>query len=121
MEKKIFLLGVLVLLLTGCHGQQKTNTMGVDSMIDEMLGKIKRYPQEPVYYMGVQSSARSFQILVNDMPLLRFYDKGGLPGTQKPINYAVLKSGQQRFTVKIYPGKVAKGTLAYSIGAYRRT
>jgi len=86
--------------------------MEINKIVKEIIGQIHHYPQEPTFYIGVNSSACSFQVLVNDMPLYSFFAKGGLPGTQFPINQYITQSGTQKVSIKVYPGLTEKEVLA---------
>jgi len=86
--------------------------MEINKIREEIMNHMMRYPQEPTYYIGINSSACSFQLLVNDMPVYSFFAKGGLPGTKVPINMYITQSGIQTLTVRIYPGKTLKKILA---------
>jgi len=111
-HKSITYLFTAILLISGCHSQLKTNKMEINKIGTEAMNSVKRYSHEPTYYIGVSSSACSFQLLVNDMPLYSFYAKGGLPGTQFPINMYILQSGIQTVSIRVYPCKTAKKILA---------
>jgi len=115
LDKKTVALFFFTLFLTGCYGQQNPATMNTNEFKKYLTDNTKHYPQEPTYYIGIQSSACSFQVLVNDMPVWRFYKKGGLPGTQIPINGLVCYTGTQNLTIKIYPGLTPNNILASKI------
>lgn len=109
---KFITYALLLFFTSGCRSQVKTNAMEINKIIKEIAAKIERYPHEPTYYIGVNSSACSFQILINDMPLYSFYAKGGLPGTHFPINMYITQSGIQTVSIRVYPGKTVKKVLA---------
>lgn len=66
--------------------------------------EIKKYEEEPMYKMILSSSECSFSILVNDIPLYKFFGRsGGVGATSIPINWNIEKSGKQKITVRMYP------------------
>lgn len=66
-------------------------------------------------YYGVTFSSNgcNFEILVNDVPVYRFFGEGGVTSFY-PINPWILSSGEQRIKVRLYPvqGFEEKGILA---------
>lgn len=55
-------------------------------------------------YYGITfaSNGCNFEILVNDIPVYRFFDKGGATAFY-PINPCITSSGEQRIKIRIYP------------------
>ncbi len=60
----------------------------------------------PKNYYGVTFSSNgcNFEILVNDVPVYRFFKEGGVTSFY-PINPWILSSGEQRLKVRLYPVK----------------
>lgn len=70
--------------------------------IETMLGQIKHFPKESVYQVYVKNSLCLYEVLVNDLPIAKSftYNQDMLPFD---INSAILQSGKQKITLKIYP------------------
>ncbi|QCE43135.1 hypothetical protein [Psychroserpens sp. NJDZ02] len=75
----------------------------MDKIINEIASQLVTFKDKPSYHASINTSACSFEFLVNDMPVLSYYNKGGI-ATSVPINPQILKSGIQTFTIKLYPG-----------------
>ncbi len=62
--------------------------------------------EAPLYKLLPISSGCSFEILVNDIPLYKFFEKtsGGVGGTAIPMNWNISKTGKQKITIRMYPG-----------------
>ena len=121
MEYKItaYLL-ILIFFCNGCISQVKTNTMDIKKFGVEIINEVQRYPNEPMYYIGMYSNKCSFQVLINDMPIWSFFKEGGMSGTMLPINVMVSKSGQQTITIKVYPSKTPNKILGSVIDSNAR-
>jgi len=108
---------LLFVFTSGCRSQVKSNTMEIKKFGDEISKSVKRYPNEPTYYIGMYSERCSFQVLINDMPIWSFFDQGGMSGTMMPINDMIFKSGQQTVTIKVYSPVTINNVLAPTIGS----
>ncbi|WP_313375465.1 hypothetical protein [Chishuiella sp.] len=73
-----------------------------DNFVDKMLSEIKHYPEEPMYYIYVHNSLCLYEMLVNDYPIEKRFEYS-TSGTPFYINTAILKSGKQKLTFRIYP------------------
>lgn len=91
--------------------------MEITKIGEEIFQSVKRCPNEPIYYIGMYSERCTFQVLINDMPIWSFFDKGGMSGTMLPINSMVPKSGQQNVTIKVFPSYMKNNELASTIGS----
>jgi hypothetical protein len=101
--KKTIILLLIVTHIVAC-GQEKKRDMKTSQDIYLLDKQIKKYEEEPMYKMILSSSECSFAILVNDIPLYKFFGRsGGVGATSIPINWNVEKSGKQKITVRMYP------------------
>lgn len=73
-----------------------------DNIATETIKQVKHYPYEPIYYIYAANSLCVYEILVNDYPIHLNYEYEQL-GTPIYINEAILKSGRQKITYRIYP------------------
>lgn len=70
--------------------------------VETMLKAVKHYPKEPYYYLFVNHQACYFEILVNDLPVYKYFKDGQIV-TPIDIYFALNKSGKQTITYKLYP------------------
>ncbi|MBO0593975.1 hypothetical protein I2486_21455 [Cellulophaga sp. E16_2] len=106
--------------LTSC-GQKKTNEskqekentimipisdkykdITAENYVDRMFEKVKHYDKEPQYFIRPTQNNCLFEILVNDILVHEEYSMEIL-GSPKNINHAILQSGIQTVTVRMYP------------------
>lgn len=111
MKTKIIAVLIGLLSLTACSQQTKTelknpdmtnNKLNSDNYVETMLKEIKHYPQEPYYYIYIENSLCIYEVLVNDVPMVKNYEYGEY-ATPFYINDAILKSGVQKITYRLYP------------------
>lgn len=92
-----------MIYLTACS-QEKKETMKTSRDIYSLNKEIKKYNEEPMYKLILTSSECSFYVLVNDIPLYKFFGQsGGVGATSLPMNWNIEKSGKQKITIKMYP------------------
>ncbi|HSD08166.1 hypothetical protein [Flavobacterium sp.] len=107
--KKIILAIVLNVSLISCNSQEKIdNTMNTEERISAITNKIKYFDYQPMYRIKIETNL-NYEITVNDLPVAKKInsDVGTLVF---PINYAILKSGEQQLQIKIYPSYKDKQT-----------
>lgn len=73
-----------------------------DNYIPTMLKEIKHFPKEPVYQVYVKNSLCLYEVLVNDYPVAKSFNYAQ-EMTPYDINDAILQSGKQKITLRIYP------------------
>lgn len=109
--KKVILILTLVTSFLSCSQNNKTKQ--TDKQMEEsiltsanyvktMLRDIKRYPKEPIYQVYVKNSLCLYELFVNDFPVGKLFDYSQ-KATPYDINSAILKSGKQQITLRIYP------------------
>ena len=101
--KKITTLILTIGFLQSCNSQTENKEKQMDESITEITSQLKQYKEQPSHHAEVNSSACSFQLLINDMPAVSHYNQGGL-SVSMPINPLILKSGKQTYTLRLYPG-----------------
>ncbi len=91
------------LLFTGCNGQNKNTKSEKD--IYAIGNEIKHFNKEPHYGANITTSNCSFEILINDIPIIKYKDNsgGGLSGSY-PLNWDITEKGSQKITVRLSPG-----------------
>lgn len=91
---RIFL--ILVMICSTACAQENKETTKISQDIYSLHKEIKKYKKEPIYKFNVTSSACSFYLLVNDIPLYKFFgESGGVSGIF-PVNWNIEKSGKKR-------------------------
>lgn len=109
--KNISLVLCMIMSITSCSQTDRTKqtetrinepTLAADNYIPMMLKAIKHYPKEPVYQVYVKNSLCLYELLVNDLPVAKSftYAQEMIP---YDINNAILQSGKQKVTLRIYP------------------
>ncbi len=102
----IFFLG-----LYGCA--QNTTTTYTQQDILNLYQTVQHFDEETHYGVRVKSANCNFQILINDRIVFktRKNEKGlVLNGAYAPINYGILKAGEQQITIKMLPPVIDKKT-----------
>lgn len=78
------------------------NEITANNIVEKITEQVKRHPKEPFYYFYVGNSLCVYEILVNDFPIQKSF-KYEQQATPIYINNAILKSGKQKVTYRIYP------------------
>ena len=95
--KKIIIFGLFILNLANCQEKKvqiKTNN-------ENNFEKTKKMEITPIYTIKV-SVANPYEILVNDMPFDKNFEKGST-NFELPINDLILQGGMQRVKVILHP------------------
>jgi len=106
--KEIILALAFMASLSSCSQKKEDsknkNNMEItsDNIVTKTIEQIKHYPQEPIYYIYVANSLCVYEVLVNDYPIHLNYEYQQL-ATPIYINEAILKSGRQKITYRLYP------------------
>ncbi|ADV50964.1 hypothetical protein Celal_3709 [Cellulophaga algicola DSM 14237] len=115
--KLVFL--VALLSLFSCAQQPKDlkptaiEDINSGNMVSAISAKVKRYDDEPLYYLRIGKENCIIEVLVNDMPVYKSYELSNLASPLE-INHNILKSGTQTVTVRMYPvGDLIKEEYEY--------
>lgn len=85
---------------------EKMSNLTSTNYIETMLKTIKHYDYEPMFYLTFEQSSCFSEILINDIPLHKNFQKK-LSGRTIDINNYIFKSGIQKVTFRLYPaGKI---------------
>lgn len=117
--RKVFLIVMSVISVLGCSQENKNKienkiNMNFENYIpaeskninrnnytDKVLESIKNYKYEPVYYLRINKQNCLIEVKINDVVDYKDYE---LSNTITPIKIGqILKSGQQKVTVRMYP------------------
>ncbi|WP_136466856.1 hypothetical protein [Flagellimonas onchidii] len=73
-----------------------------ENFVEKIASQVKHYPQEPMYFFRANAHNCVYEILVNDFPIEKHY-RLGWNATPTDFNRAILKSGKQTLTYRLYP------------------
>jgi hypothetical protein len=103
--KKILMCSVFMICFCGCS-QKKENFKNLNitskNFVDKMVAQVPSFKEYPFYYLRVSQNYCVYEILVNDFPVETNYGLG-VSATPIEINHAILKSGIQKVTYRLYP------------------
>ena len=102
--KSVLIVFTLLFSLQGC-GQ---NNKAMDEKVTEILGNLYRdvkHSEQEVSYRAIYFiGGCSFELLINDFPIMHYYGPGdGSLSESVPINNAIIKSGLQTWKIRVYP------------------
>ncbi len=109
--KNIVLLVVWCVSVYACAQKQKETSLSInirnqhinkDNVVQETLKHIGHFEKEPQYFIRPIQNNCIYEILVNDYLVHKDYSLEVL-ATPVEINDAILKSGEQTLTVRMYP------------------
>ncbi|RXM53051.1 MULTISPECIES: hypothetical protein [unclassified Chryseobacterium] len=102
--RKYFLLGLILSL--SAHAEKKTEPTIFHQSHPATIKEINYVDNEPRYGAYISSSNCSFEILINDIPVIKYNDDSGssLSGSYFPLNEWITKKGNQKITIKMTPG-----------------
>tara|TARA_R110001583_G_scaffold19513_5_gene76347 strand:+ start:409 stop:1467 length:1059 start_codon:yes stop_codon:yes gene_type:complete len=80
----------------------KFKDITAENYVDRMFKAVKHYDKEPQYFIRPTQGNCLFEILVNDILVHKEYTMEVL-GSPKSISHAILQSGPQTVTVRMYP------------------
>ncbi|BAP31399.1 uncharacterized protein CHSO_2362 [Chryseobacterium sp. StRB126] len=102
--KKYFLLGLILSL--PAHAEKNTEQVIFHQNNPTTVQEIRYFEDEPRYGAYISSSNCSFEVLINDIPVIKHIDTSGsgLAGSYFPLNEGITKKGNQKITIKMTPG-----------------
>ncbi|MDM1555435.1 hypothetical protein PYS58_02105 [Chryseobacterium indologenes] len=102
--KKYFLLGLI--LSQSAYAEKNTESVIIHQNNPTTVQEIRYLEDGPRYGAYISSSNCSFEILINDIPVIKHNDDSGsnLTGSYFPLNEWISKKGNQKITVKMTPG-----------------
>lgn len=79
-----------------------SESISYSNYYDQLVKAVQHYPEEPVYMVYVNNEQCYYEILVNDIPIGRYFNQGKRMSPYY-INENILQSGKQTLTYRIYP------------------
>ncbi|MCD8403927.1 hypothetical protein LNI92_12615, partial [Tenacibaculum finnmarkense genomovar finnmarkense] len=105
MLKEIFIYGCFFVVSLGCAQNKKNTTqesITINNVADKMWNDMPKYAIQPMYLLRINQEYCTYEVLVNDFPVYKNYDLG-VNATGIKINKAILNSGEQTVTLRMYP------------------
>jgi hypothetical protein len=106
MKKTLIYLSLVASLNSCSQNKEQIKDTNMDitanNIVDKTVEEVKHYHKEPIYYLYAANSLCVYEILVNDYPIHQNYKYEQL-ATPIYINEAILKSGRQKITYRLYP------------------
>ncbi|WP_409417822.1 hypothetical protein [Flavobacterium sp. PS2] len=111
MRKLLVLFGILTVVFACGQEKKPINTkimniqypeINANNFEQKLVASVKHYEKEPLYYMRINKSNCVVEVLVNDYPVHDDYELSNY-ATPLAINRAILKSGEQTLTYRLYP------------------
>lgn len=102
--KKYFLLSSMLTQLV--YAENKIESVISSQNIHTIAPEIKLFDSEPRYGAYISSKNCSVEVLINDIPVMKYSDDSGngLAGSYFQLNEGILKKGNQKITIKMTPG-----------------
>lgn len=102
--KKYFLLSSMLTQLV--YAENKIESVISYQNIHTIAPEIKLFDNEPRYGAYISSKNCSVEVLINDIPVMKYSDDSGsgLAGSYFQLNEGILKKGNQKITIKMTPG-----------------
>lgn len=100
-KKGIVFLLILVSFIE-CSQTSNNNKMEKEKLLN-LYKEIKIYDYNPIYWIDFRAIHCSYEILLNDMPIVSNFKPSKTSGASIPLNSRILLGGQQKLTIRIYP------------------
>jgi len=116
--KKILITILSICTLASCAQRKQSmipypkeyNNITAENYIENLVPKIEKYDNHSKYFIRPTQDNCIFEILVNDIPIYKEYSLEKIANPIE-INNAILRSGVQTITVRMYPiGNLIKET-----------
>jgi len=112
--KKLSLLLCVIMLQACAQDKKKTTkeknkpieknmntTITASNFVDQMVNQTTHFNNQPMYYLRINKVNCLYEVLVNDFPVEEMYELG-YNASPTEINRAILKSGVQTVTYRLY-------------------
>lgn len=113
--KKYIVLGLILPLFTYAEGKRESIIPHQNTPI--IFNGVNYLDNEARYGVYIYSSNCSFEILVNDIPVIKYNDNSGrnLEGSYFPLNEGISKKGNQKVSIRMTPGFNKEQNTLHSI------
>jgi len=115
--KKIIIVGLMLLSGVGACQQTKSThvqnqTKNMDKKMLEIYKQVQTYPNNPWYEIEFSQDACGYEILINDLPLHRYFMFGSSNEQRIQINDQILKKGKQTITIRLFPPQLSDNSYS---------
>lgn len=102
--KKYIVSGLLFSL--SMYGEKRNESVVSHQNILTITQKDRHVEEGPRYGAYIHSKNCSFEVLINDIPVIKYNDDSGngLAGSYFQLNEGIFKKGNQKITIKMTPG-----------------
>ncbi len=110
--KNVVLLVVWCVSVSACAQKQKETYLSMNvrnknitfnNVVENTFKHVKFYNKQAMYFIRPIQNNCKYEILVNDYPICDEFESLEILATPVEINDAILKSGEQTLTVRMYP------------------
>ncbi len=101
--KILLMMGLLSIFGLGNHTNAQEKNNADKGQLDKLDSLLTTYKSQPVYYAKYGNRGCLFELRINDMLTDELTRPRTIGETSTTINPAILKSGKQTFTVRLYP------------------
>jgi hypothetical protein len=104
MKKLIVLISMTILMSnSGCSQNQKKETMQEKNNLSELYKKVKKYEEQPEYWIFIHSNNCSYVATINDMPIYTDFNDGSMKSLSFPLNPLLPNSGAYALKLRLLP------------------
>lgn len=96
-------MGILSMFGLGSFANAQEKDNADKGQLDKLDSLLTTYKSQPVYYAKYGNRGCLFELRINDMLIDELTRPRSIGETSTTINPAILKSGKQTFTVRLYP------------------
>ena len=103
-KKGLFIIICIALIFNACG--QKTNKNMDNKIKDKVLNiyqQVKVFDYNPRFVLDFSAFGCTYQVLVNDVPVMNSNEPGDVGGAVYPFSNFVLASGKQDITIRLFP------------------
>ena len=103
-KKGLFIIICIALIFNACG--QKTNKNMDNKIKDKVLNiykQVKVFDYNPRFVLDFSAFGCTYQVLVNDVPVMNSNEPGDVGGAVYPFSEYVLHSGKQDITIRLFP------------------
>ena len=104
---RVAVIFAFVFLIYGCMRTIKKETINKTScgeLQSQVNDQINAFSKRPFYQLKIKAASVGFDIRINDFPVLQYNKKENVSTEMEiPINIAILSSGTQEFSVRVFP------------------
>lgn len=86
-----------------------------DQKMLDIFKQVKTYADNPWYEIEFSQDACGYEILVNDVPVQRYFLAGSVNEQRIQINDHILRTGKQEITIRLFPPVLSDGSVSQTL------